>query len=189
LTLPQMLSDQESNFIERLRAGELGAVAELYEQHQAALCSFARHLLAESQAAEDLVHDVFVAFPRLAHKFQPGKSLRGFLLSIAANRAHHYLRAAGRRRRIEDSFARQPMLARVELPDQRLERTRLAMVLAQALEQVSLPQRLALVLCEVEELGSREAAEILNVPEGTVRTRVHHAKKRIKNWLEKEGLP
>lgn len=189
LTLPQVLRDHEHDFIERLRAGELGAIAELYEQHQPALCSFARRLLADDQAAEDLVHDVFVALPRVVHKFEPGKSLRAFLLSIAANRARHHLRAVRRRRGLAERFAREPDRSRAENPARELEQRRLAGALARALDRLPLPQRMAFVLCEVEELGSREVAEILRVPEGTVRTRVFHARKRIRGWLSEAGLP
>lgn len=189
LTLPQVYRDQHLNLIERLRAGELGAIAELYEEHHPALCSFARRLLADAQAAEDLVHDVFVVLPGLVHKFQPGKSMRAFLLSIAAHRARHHLRAARRRRQLLERVAREPLPASAEHPDRRLERERLSQVLARALDQLPLPQRLAFVLCEVEELGSREAAEIMGVPEGTVRTRLFHAKKRLVAWLAAEGLP
>ena len=47
---------------------------------------------------------------------------------------------------------------------------------------------MAFVLCEVEERNSREVAEVLGVPEGTVRTRLMHAKKKLRALVSQEGL-
>jgi RNA polymerase sigma-70 factor (ECF subfamily) len=74
-------------------------------------------------------------------------------------------------------------------PEQLQRRKELASLLTRALDRLPLEQRVAFVLCEVEERTSREVAEITGVPEGTVRTRLHHAKKKLREELTLEGVP
>ena len=56
------------------------------------------------------------------------------------------------------------------------------------LDGLPLAQRVAFVLCEVEERSSIEASRILGVPEGTVRSRLHHAKRKLQVALAREGM-
>ena len=74
-------------------------MAELYDAHAAGLRRFARSLSSERPtAAEDLVHEVFVALPRALRRFRGEGDLASFLLSIAANKARNHLRSAMRAR-------------------------------------------------------------------------------------------
>lgn len=187
LALSGLLADEETAFIERLRAGDVEAIARAYEDHRGPLCSFARRLLGEEQAAEDLVHDLFVSLPELAHKLHAGRSIRAFLIGVAANRALHYLRQARRRRELAARFSSESPVS-VNASEADVERTRLARALAQALDHLSLEHRIAFTLCDIEQRTSPEVAEFLNIPEGTVRTRLFHARKRIRARLEREGV-
>jgi RNA polymerase sigma-70 factor (ECF subfamily) len=74
-------------------------------------------------------------------------------------------------------------------PEQLQRRKELASLLTRALDTLPLDQRVTFVLCEVEDRSSREVADITGVPEGTVRTRLHHAKKKLREALSQEGLP
>jgi RNA polymerase sigma-70 factor (ECF subfamily) len=174
--------------LDRVRQGDLDALAEVYDLHHRALCAFARRLLSDEAAAEDLVHDVFVLLPTVAHRVDPARSLRSFLVGIAANRARHYFRARARFSRMTERLAKEPVTAHAATPEQEAHRTRLARALSRALDTLSLEQRLAFVLCEIEGQGSREVAETLSVPEGTVRTRLFAARKKLREQLEKEGI-
>lgn len=73
-------------------------------------------------------------------------------------------------------------------PEHIARRKELALALERALDSLPLDQRVAFVLCEVEERSSREVAEIVGAPEGTVRTRLFHAKKKLRSELEREGI-
>ena len=73
-------------------------------------------------------------------------------------------------------------------PDQETERRRLADALARALDQLPLKHRLVFVLCDVEHRTSAEAAALLGIPDATVRTRLHHARERLRAQLTAEGL-
>jgi RNA polymerase sigma-70 factor (ECF subfamily) len=61
-------------------------------------------------------------------------------------------------------------------------------VQARALDKLSYKHRVAFVLCEIEELTSIEAAQLIGCSEGTVRTRLFHAKKRLRAELARGGI-
>jgi RNA polymerase sigma-70 factor (ECF subfamily) len=178
----------DAELAEQLRAGEFHVFAQLYDEHHAALHSFAHRLLGDEPAAEDLVQEVFAVLPRLASRFDSGASLRSFLLGIAANRARHHVRSRRRRERLLERLGREPAEA-VAAPDHVSQRHSLAAALTRALELLPLDQRVTFVLREIEGYSVKDAAEILRVPESTVRTRVFNARKRLRALLEHEGLP
>jgi len=178
---------QEEGLVERLRRGEVAAIGEAYDQHYAAVRSFARRLIGEDAAAEDLVHDVFVSLPSAIQRFRGDSSLKTFLVSIAVNHARHHLRGAARRRAAMEKLALEPASS-APTPEHQVSRASLAQALCRALDALPVAQRVAFVLCEVEELSSREAAKIMDVPEATVRTRLFHAKQKLRTSLEQEGI-
>jgi RNA polymerase sigma-70 factor (ECF subfamily) len=170
-------------FVENLRRGDVDAVAAAYDEHHAALCSFAKRLLGDDHAAEDLVQDVFVVLPDLAHRLTPGASLRSFLLGIAANRARHHARARSRRQKFAERLEREPRDPVLD-PEALRERRLLAEQLTRALERLPLDQRTTFVLKEIEGYAAKEVADILAIPEATVRTRLFHARQRLRAFLD-----
>jgi RNA polymerase sigma-70 factor, ECF subfamily len=184
--LDEATSD-EQGLVARLGAADPGAVGEVYDRHHRAVRAFASRLLGEEASAEDLVHEVFVALPRAMKGYRFESSLRTFLISIAVNHARHHLRAATRRRAAMARLALETE-GKVADPEQLQRRKELAVLLTKALDTLPLDMRVAFVLCEVEQRSSREVAEITSVPEGTVRTRLHHAKKKLRAALSQEGL-
>lgn len=183
LVLHAVASDEP---VDRLRAGDLAAVAETYDRYHQTVRTFARRLLGDDEAAEDLVHDVFLALPDAMRRHRGG-AMRSFLFSIAVNHARHHIRAAIQRRHLAlRAEVEGPLHA--EVPPCPVERADLAAQLHRAMDALPLDQRTAFVLCVVEERSSREAAQIVGVPEGTIRTRVHHARLRLQEILRKRGV-
>jgi RNA polymerase sigma-70 factor (ECF subfamily) len=173
--------------VERLQEGDAAALGELYDQHASALLAFARRLVGDGDVAKDLVHEVFLTVPSAIRRFEGNSSLRTFLVSIAVNHARHHVRAAVRRRAASERYAREPSDV-VGTPEQAAQRERLAQALTLALDPLPLEQRVAFVLCEVEERTSREVSEIVGAPEATVRTRLFHAKKKLREDLSRRGV-
>jgi RNA polymerase sigma-70 factor (ECF subfamily) len=73
-------------------------------------------------------------------------------------------------------------------PEEDVVRKRLAMALSRALDELPVDQRVAFVLCEVEERSSGEVSAIVEAPEATVRTRLFHARRKLRELLTKEAL-
>jgi RNA polymerase sigma-70 factor (ECF subfamily) len=187
LAVPSSLSlgavDEEQ--VQRLRAGDPALVAELYDRHHDTVRTFARRLLGDAQAAEDLVHDVFLTVPSAMQRYRGG-AFRSFLMAIAVNLARKHVRTAiGRRKTAQRAGAEAELQTAFACP---VERAQLADQLHRALDTLSAEQRTAFVLCVVEERSSAEAAIIAGVPEATIRTRVHHARRRLQEILRRRGV-
>src|SRR5262245_40570708 len=170
----------------RIARGDVAAIAEAYDLHQSAVRGFARRLVGDDAVAEDLVHEVFVTLPSAIGGFRHDASLRTFLISIAVNHARHHIRAAGRRRAALARLSEHPPPEAPSTPEDEVMRKRLAMSLSRALDGLPDDQRIAFVLCEVEERSSGEVARIVGAPEATVRTRLYHARRKLRETLSKE---
>jgi RNA polymerase sigma-70 factor (ECF subfamily) len=170
--------------VERLREGERAAVEEAYRAHHAAIRGFARRLVGDAAAAEDIVHEAFVALPRAIRRFRGDGTLRAFLIGVAANHSRRHIRSAMRRRRATERLAaREELRAHtIDATDQLITR-QLAGKLWAALDELPVDQRVVFVLCEAEQRTSVEVAGIVGVPEGTVRTRLFHAKRKLREKL------
>jgi RNA polymerase sigma-70 factor (ECF subfamily) len=179
---------EEQRLIQRLARNETEALGEAYDLHHAPVRAFARRLLGSEAAAEDLVHDVFLQLPKVIGRFEGRSTLRTFLLSIAVNLSRNVRRARLRRDDALERLHLEPRSAN-ESPEELEDRRRLAMILARLLDELPMEQRVAVVLCVIEERTSVEAAEIAGVPETTVRTRLFHARRKLRERLGKELGP
>jgi RNA polymerase sigma-70 factor, ECF subfamily len=188
ISMPLMMQAAEvtgdSDLVARLRDGDRAAVETAYLAHHVAIRGFARRLVGDPAAAEDIVHETFVALPRAIRRFRGDASLRGFLIGVAANHSRRHLRSAMRRRRATERLAahQDTQPCAVDATDQLISR-QLAGRLWAALDQLPLDQRVVFVLCEAEQRTSVEVAEIVGAPEGTVRTRLFHAKRKLREML------
>jgi len=181
-SLPLEAVEQNEDLVARLAAGDDGALREAYRAQRDAVRAFAHRLLDDGAAAEDLVHEVFVALPRAARRFRGDTSLRQFLISMAVNHARHHVRAVVRRRRAQQRLGQQPEPASVT-PEHAAERQQLGRALGAALDQLPLELRVAFVLCELEERSSGEAARIIGTSDGNVRLRLFNARRRLRGLL------
>jgi RNA polymerase sigma-70 factor (ECF subfamily) len=166
--------------------GDLDALARLYEEHHERVRRFARRLVGE-EAAEDLVHDTFLTLPKAMRRWNRESSLRTFIIGVALNHARHHVRAATRRRAAMQRFSAEPP-ERAASPADALDQRQLAELLMRALDTLSFQHRSTFVLCDVEERSAAEAGELLGIPEATVRTRLFHARKKLRAALERRGL-
>lgn len=178
--------DTPHALIVRLQRADARAITLVYQQHHVAIRAFAQRLVGDIEAAEDLVQDVFVALPGAIARFRGDSALRTFLVSIAVNHAKNHVRAAARRRAALARLAREPEPASAD-PHRDVEQRQLGSRLMHALDRLPLDQRVAVVLSEIEERTSAEIATIVGAPEGTVRTRIFHAKRKLRELLRTTG--
>ena len=175
----------ERELVEALGDGDLAALAKAFDRWHQRIRVLARRLLSDPAAAEDVVQDVFTALPRAVRGFRGDADLETFLLGIAVKRVRHHRRAAFRRLKALERLRAVDLRGPVD-PEQDTYRRQLGARLAAALDELPLPQRVAFVLCEVEELTSIQAAVIADAPEATIRTRLFHARRRLRDLLAGE---
>jgi RNA polymerase sigma-70 factor (ECF subfamily) len=181
-SLPVEAAGQSEDLVARLAAGDDAALREAYRSHRDAVRAFAHRLLDDAAAAEDLVHEVFVALPRATRRFRGDTSLRQFLISMAVNHARHHVRAVVRRRRAQQRLGQQPEPVSVT-PEHAAQRQQLGRALAAALDQLPLDLRVAFVLCELEERSAGEAARIVGTSDGNMRLRLFNARRSLRGLL------
>lgn len=188
LMLPMTVAspDDDAALVDRLRAGERDAVEEAYLAFSGAVRVFARRLVGDDAAAEDIVHDTFLALPRAVRRYRGDGKLRAFVIGVAINHSRRHVRSAIRRRAAHERLAaRDELIPPIDAPAQLAQR-QLAQRLWAALDELPIDQRIVFVLCEAEQRTSVEVAGIVGVPEGTVRTRLFHAKRKLRALLGDE---
>ncbi len=142
---------------------------------------YARALMRDESAAEDLVHDALLRAYERRSSFRLGGNLRGWLLSILHNTFidHHRRRLAEEKRDAESA-----LLAETALPAEQESAVRLRQI-QQAFLHLPEEQRAALHLVAVEGLPYQEAADALGIPIGTLMSRLGRARAALRS-LEEE---
>ncbi len=145
----------------------------LYRTHAAGLLGYLRRHFAGVEAAEDLLQETFVQALRGLDRLTAAASPRAWLFAIARNVGL----AALRRRRHAASLPESLAAPAAREGDPRIE------VAEQAMRRLPDGQREALELRLGDGLSYEEVAEVLAIPVGTVRSRLHHAMRRLRREL------
>lgn len=167
-----MAEDRE--LLSRVAARDEAAFRQLYERYADRVFRYALTMLRQRRLAEEVVQETMVAVWQGAGSFRGGSQVSTWIFGIARNQAHALLRREAR-------GAREPEEPLV-LPDPAAAVEREGKVLA-ALEGLPPDQREVVVLAFYEGLSYREIARILGVPEGTVKSRMYFAKRRLREAL------
>jgi RNA polymerase sigma-70 factor (ECF subfamily) len=176
----------DAHVLERMAAGDGGALRELYDRHARSVYSLAVRILRSQPDAEDLVQEVFVQAWRLAGRYDTSRgTVAGWLLMQAKSRAIDRLR--GRRSRPEgvvvDPSVVDAAADASEGADAQLVRAQEAERVRRALDDLPLLQRTAVELAYYEGLTHTEIAERLEQPLGTVKTRIRQGLLRLRDAL------
>lgn len=173
----------------RLARGEIGALGEIYDRHHDAVFRFVVRATAGAADAEDLVHAVFLTAAKHASTFDGRESCLPWLLGIAARLVQRRRRTLARYARMLLAFDRERAESRSYDPRDSLNARAELDDLERALAELSDRKRVVLVLAEIEGLSCEAIAELLGVPVGTVWTRLHHARRQLRERLARERKP
>jgi RNA polymerase sigma-70 factor, ECF subfamily len=167
--------------------GDNEALSALYQRHGGLIYRFTLRLVRDVSIAEEVTQDVFLALLRNPAHFDPARGkLSTWLCGIARRLAWRHLERSGR---LEPLVEDKDGLSVADDPHAVLTKQEAVSAVRQGVE--SLPEQLreVLVLCEFEELTYEETAAILEVPVGTVRSRLHRAKARLAKTLRATNSP
>lgn len=174
--------------LEALRAGEPWALEAFYAEHARQVLGWAIRLGGPRLDPEDIAQDVFAIAFRRMHTFRADSSPSTWLYGITRNVIANARRRARIRRWVglEDVPELEDLRARG--PDAQVDRRRRRQVVQEALEALAPRYREVLVLCDLEGRSAPEAGEILEIPAGTVYSRLHYARKAFAGVLDERGL-
>lgn len=161
-------------------AGDGDAFGVLVERYGLAARRVARAVLGAGDDADDAVQDGFIAAWRAIDRYDPARAFRPWLMRIVANASLDLLRRRKVRRAVSIP---ETVVSGTLPPDRSAEGALIRERLHGALLELPERQRIAVVLFDAEGYGHADIAEILGVPEGTVRSYVFHARRTLRRAL------
>ena len=189
-----MTREEELEIILRVRAGDTDAFEALVLEHQNKVYSLALRMVGNEEDARDMAQEAFIrAFNSLA-SFRGESKFSVWLYRLTSNICIDFLRGRAKRRTVslnwEDEDGEEGEL---EIPDERfspearLERTELRESVRRGLDSLSPEYREILLLREINGLSYDEISRALNLEEGTVKSRIFRARKKLSEFLIREG--
>jgi RNA polymerase sigma-70 factor (ECF subfamily) len=185
IALPMQTTSDEV-LIGRIAHGDRLAMQVLYARHHVRVYRFVLRLVRNEATAEDLISDVFLDVWRQAAKFEGRSAVSTWMLSIARFKALSVLR-----RRPEEELDEETADAiadQADDPEVVLAKKDKGAVLRQCLTKLSAEHREIVDLVYYHEKSVEEVAEIVGIPENTVKTRLFYARKKLADLLKAAGV-
>lgn len=178
--------DQDSDWdlVQQCLQGRSHSFQLLYRRHQQRVRSIL-YPLCETAALDDLVQEVFLRAWKGLPKFRYSAKFSTWLYRITWNVAMDQRQAAVQHRNHQQQFEH---LAAKQQPEPDLMHLHYQDLVQRGLQHLSLEHRSVLVLHELEELTQKDIAIILDIPIGTVKSRLFHARAALRQFLQQQGV-
>ncbi|MCZ6836883.1 MAG: RNA polymerase sigma factor [Planctomycetota bacterium] len=161
--------------------GDRGALEELVVRWQPRLTRHAMRLTGRPEAAHDVMQEAWLAIVRGIGRLKDPSGFRAWSYRIVGNKCADWIRQRVRHRGLEHGLA---MMAPNHEPTHDEERDETS-ILHEALDQLPLDHRVVLSMHYLDEMCVAEISRSLGVPAGTIKSRLHHARNRLKQALER----
>jgi RNA polymerase sigma-70 factor, ECF subfamily len=181
-----MQTTSDEVLIARIAGGDRLAMQVLFARHHVRVYRFVLRLVRNEAAAEDLISEVFLDVWRQAGKFEGRSAVTTWMLSIARFKALSALRRKPEQELDEEAAAQ--IEDDADDPEVALVKKGKAAVLRQALSKLSAEHREVVDLVYYHEKSVEEVAEIVGIPEATVKTRMFYARKKLSEILNEQGI-
>ena len=197
-SLGDLRPSAEDSLVRRLRAGDEREFEALVRANAPRMLSTATRILGNEDDAADAVQEAFIQAIRSLERFRGASRISTWLHRIAVNEALKKLRARRRaaERPIEELLPRfaeggsrlEATPAWPQSPEEHLERRETRQAVRRCVGKLPQDYRLVLLLRDVEELNTEEAATALAIRPGAVKTRLHRARMALRELIEQELL-
>lgn len=180
--------DPDRELVDRWQAGDLGAFEVLIRRHQRRVFGLLLRMLGNVQEAEDVAQETFLNLHRHGHRFRSQSRFSTFLYRVAVNAALNRRRSLGRRRLRREALERRQE-AGEDLPqgprgpEDAAAGGQVQVEVQRAIATLPPHLRVPLVLFDIEGLPYAEVASVLQVAEGTVKSRIHRARQALRERL------
>jgi RNA polymerase sigma-70 factor, ECF subfamily len=178
--------EPDGKLLTRIRAGDDLALRTFCGRHHVKAFRFALRLLRNEQAAEDIVSEVFIEVWRNSASFDGRSEASTWLLAITRNKAYSLLRKRKEDQIDEDSASEIEDAA--DNPEVVMQKKTKGDLLRACLSQLSVEHREVIDLVYYHDKSVEEVARIVGAPEGTVKTRMFHARKRLSELAKAVGI-
>lgn len=172
----------DGELVRNCLAGDAESLREFVRRFQSAVFGLCFRMLSQREDAEDVSQESFLRAFRNLHRWDPGRPLIPWLLTIAANRCRTFLSQRREREQVVDTLPepadRQPESPALDLAEE------LQLGLATLRDEY----RACFVLYHLNELTLSEIASVTGHPEGTVKTWLHRARKELAEHLQRRSI-
>jgi len=171
-------------------AGSADAMAAIYRRHGGLVYRFTLRMSRDTAVAEEITQEVFLALLSNRARFDAERgALSTWLCGIARNQLWKHLDRSGNREAIAhplDEDGTPELESLDDGPVESLLRQEAVALVRAGLDELPAALREVVILCALEEMSYEQAAQVLGVPVGTVRSRLHRAKARLADLLRVE---
>jgi RNA polymerase sigma-70 factor, ECF subfamily len=180
------LSEEDSILVQRTLSGNQEAFRLLYRRHVGPVRKLVYQLTTDLQVLDDLTQDVFLKVHRNLSKFRGDAKFSTWLFRIAYNVCQDHHRRRGRNHRVVSLPVED---LPISAPDEEIlsgvDREELV---SRALETLTPDHRAVVILHDLQEKPQEEIAQILEVPVGTVKSRLFYGRRKLKEWFSVQGV-
>lgn len=186
------MKDRDEQMLERIRAGETQAFGTLVEPYAPRVYSVVLRMTGDRAAAEDLLQDALLQAYRSLDRFRGDCSFYTWIYRIAVNKTLNWIRRTRGKVRFEsideplatrDGQVQREIVDCRDNPEARSQQTELGQMLEQAIAALPEGSRIVFTMREIEGTDYADIARLLECSEEAVRTRLHRAKKDLKERL------
>jgi RNA polymerase sigma-70 factor (ECF subfamily) len=177
----------DRDLVERLQSADLSALGMLYDRHRQMVYRTALAITGDADAAADLLQDVFLRLYRFIERVDPLLPLEPWLYRMTANLAYTWVKRQSRWSRPLEDLADWLTGSRKNAHLQIANWTDEVGLVQQAMLNLPVNQRVVVVMFYVNDLQVQEIADILDIPVGTVKSRLHYGRQALKDSLEKQN--
>jgi RNA polymerase sigma-70 factor (ECF subfamily) len=180
--------DPDAELVARWLSGDQTAFERLVRNHEQSVFRLMFRMLGNREEAEDASQEAFLSLHRHGRRFRREARFSTFLYRVAANAALNRRRSLGRaRRRTQELALHQAagadLPATPRNPEDAAQGGEVQLQVQTALDELPEDLRVAVVLYDIEGQSYKEIAEILEIPEGTVKSRIHRARQGLRELL------
>jgi RNA polymerase sigma-70 factor (ECF subfamily) len=174
-------SDRE--LIERLQQADLDALGLLFERYRHRVFRTALVIVRDPAVAEDILQDCFLKVYTNAHRIDTDRPLAPWLYRVTVNLSYTRVSRNRNNRTSLDNVIDRLTSPMRQAPDRLAEQTELRQNVRKAIGALSIDQRVVIVLYYLNNLSLQDIAEILDLPVGTVKSRLYYARENLRNQL------
>lgn len=173
----------DHDLILAIQDGNLEALGLIYDRHRRLVYRTALAICNDPEAASDLLQDVFLRLFRFARRIDPDRPLEPWLYRVTTNLAYSWVKRRHRWTHSLEEIAEWLTTGKKHSPQQLAEMDEESRRIHEALVELPLSQRVVVVLYYINDLSLQEIADIVNIPEGTVKSRLHYGRLALRRHL------
>ena len=180
----------EPLLIRRLQNADLTALGELYELFKDVVYRTALAITRDEHAAEDILQECFVRLYHYAASIDVERPLKPWLYRVAVNLSYDWFSRKPALQPLDDVLEWLSGLPNVlPSPDHKTEERELHRMVHDVITELPMSHQAVVVLYYLENLSIEEVAEVVELPVGTVKSRLYHARKRLRDALAQRQRP